>query len=332
MRWRLLNLLDLAPCPDALRPLASAAEVVSLPPDAQMLATRIGEFDGCLASLHVRMDQKILSRAKRLRVIATASTGTDHLDLDFARERGIEVLSLKDDAEFLSGITATAELAWGLLLAVARRLPGAVAAARRGHWARDEFRGHQLSGKVLVIVGYGRLGRIVGEFGKAFQMRVLACDVRPATPAPGVRICSFDEVLRDSDVLSVHVHLDERTRGLLGPAEFARMKPGGMLINTSRGAVVDEPALLAALESGRLAGAGLDVIKGEWRQDLAQHPLIRYARKHEQLVITPHIGGVTHESQAMAYARIVGKLADFFRRQRRSAARKTRKPSAARMK
>ena len=132
MRWRILNLLDLAPCPEALRPLASVAEVMSLPPNPKLIAKRIGEFDGCLASLHLRMDRKILSRAERLRVIATASTGTDHLDLDFTRQRGIEVLSLKNDTEFLNGVTATAELAWALLLAVARRLPGAVAAARRG--------------------------------------------------------------------------------------------------------------------------------------------------------------------------------------------------------
>lgn len=315
MRWRILNLLDLTPCPDVLQPLASVAGVVSLPPNPQLVAKQIGEFDGCLASLHMRMDRKMLLRAKRLRVIATPSTGTDHIDLEFARAHGIEVLSLKNDTEFLNSITATAELAWALLLSVARRLPGAVAAARRGHWARDAFRGHQLSGKVLGIVGYGRLGRMLGEFGKAFRMRVLACDVRPVKPTRGVRRCSFGQLLRESDVVSVHVHLDETTRGLIGPAELARMKPGAILINTSRGAVVDESALLAALKSGRLAGAGLDVVEGEWRRHLDQHPLIRFARRHEQLVITPHVGGITHESQAMAYSRIVGKLANFFRRQ-----------------
>jgi D-3-phosphoglycerate dehydrogenase / 2-oxoglutarate reductase len=325
MRWRILNLLDLAPCPDALQPLRSVAEVVSLPSDPKTVAKRISEFDGCLASLYLRMDKDLLSRAKRLRAIATASTGTDHIDLKFVHERGIEVLSLKSDTEFLNRITATAELAWALLLAVVRRLPSAVAAAQRGDWARDEFRGHQLSGKVLGIVGYGRLGRMVGEFGKAFRMRVLACDVRPVKPARGVEMCSFPELLRRSDVVSVHVHLDEKTRGLFGRAEFARMKPAAILVNTSRGAVVDEAALLAALKSGRLAGAGLDVIEGEWRRDLSKHPLIRFARKHEQLVITPHIGGVTHESQAMAYARIVSKLIAFFRRQRRSAPKKKRR-------
>ncbi len=313
MRCRILNLLDLAPWPRVLRPLERVAEVVSLPPKRCTLEARLGEFDGCLASLHVRIDRRAMERAPRLRVIATASTGTDHIDTEVARERGIRVISLKDDTRFLNRITATAELAWTLLLAVSRRLPGATEAARRGNWARDAFRGHQLSGKVLGIIGYGRLGRMMAEYGTAFRMRVLACDVRPVVPAPGVRIVSFDEVLRKSDVVSVHVHLTDATRGLLGPKAFARMKPGAILINTSRGAIIDEPALLAALASGRLGGAGLDVIDGEWRPDLDRHPLIRYARAHENLVITPHIGGVTHESQAAAYARTISKLVRFLR-------------------
>ena len=316
MRCRILNMLDVAQYPGVLQPLEQVADVVSLPPDRGTLQARIGEFDGYLASLHVKIDRPVIERADRLRVIATASTGTDHIDADFARERGIAIISLKDDAEFLNRITATAELAWALLLAVVRRLPGAVEAARRGDWARDQFRGHQLSRKVLGIVGYGRLGRMVAEFGKAFRMRVQACDVRPVVPTSGVQITSFDEVLRKSDVISVHVHLTEETRGLLGPTEFARMKPGAILINTSRGPIVDEPALLAALANGHLGGAGLDVIDGEWRPDLDLHPLIQYARTHEKLVITPHIGGVTHESQAAAYGCIIRNLIKFLRHRR----------------
>jgi phosphoglycerate dehydrogenase-like enzyme len=122
----------------------------------------------------------------------------------------------------------------------------------------------------------------------------------------------FDEVIRESDVISVHVHLTEGNRGLIGANEFRAMKPGAILINTSRGAIIDEHALLHALESGQLGGAGLDVIEGEWRPDLDRHPLIQYSRARENLVITPHIGGVTHESQAMAYACTIRKLAEYF--------------------
>jgi len=313
MRHRVLNLLDFSYCPDVLGPLTEVADVVSLPADQETLRKRIGRFDGLLPSLAVRIDRTVLEQAGRLRVIATPSTGTDHIDMALARERGIAVLSLKEETEFLDQVTATAELAWGLLLAVVRRLPGAVEAAKRGDWARDRFRGRQLSGKTLGIIGYGRLGRMVAEYGKAFRMRVFACDVRDVTPGPGVRMGGLDEVIRESDVISVHVHLTDENRGLIGPREFAAMKTGAVLINTSRGAIVDERALLDALETGHLGGAGLDVIDGEWRPDLDRHPLIQYARTHENLVITPHIGGVTHESQAMAYSFTVRKLAAYLK-------------------
>ncbi|WP_428938599.1 2-hydroxyacid dehydrogenase [Fontivita pretiosa] len=303
---------DTAACPDVFAPLAEVgAEVVTLAADQQVLLERIGEFDAYFASLQVRADAQVLARAPRLRVIATASTGTDHIDLAAARQRNIAVLSLKDDTAFLNQLTATAELAWALLLATVRRLPAAVAAARQGIWGRDRFRGHQLSGKTLGVLGYGRLGRIVAEYGKAFRMRVLACNDTEVSPAPGVQMVSFDTLLRESDVLSIHIHLTDRNRKLINRNAIQRMKPGCVLINTSRGGIIDEPALLEALQTGHLAGAGLDVIDGEWEPDLANHPLLRYAREHENLVITPHIGGVTYESQRMAFAHTVEKLRNF---------------------
>jgi len=218
---------------------------------------------------------------------------------------------LRHDTEFLDSITATAELAWGLLLATVRRLPWAFDAAKAGHWARDGYRGHQLSGKTLGILGYGRLGRIVAEYGKAFRMRVIACDVREVKAADGVQMVDFDTLLRESDVLSLHIHLTEENRGIINAETFAKMKLGAVLVNTSRGAIIDEKAFLDALLSGRLGGAGVDVIEGEWDEDLSRHPLIRYANEHENLVISPHIGGVTHESQRMVYEHTVSKLVDY---------------------
>lgn len=125
------------------------------------------DIDAYFASLHIRLDREMLERSDRLRVIATPSTGTDHIDLKAAAERGVTVLCLKDDLELLRRITATAELAWALLLATVRRLPWAFASAQRGQWARDGFRGHQLSGKTLGILGYGRLGVMVARYGLA---------------------------------------------------------------------------------------------------------------------------------------------------------------------
>jgi D-3-phosphoglycerate dehydrogenase len=299
---------DTSQCDDALDPLRQMAEVVVLPANQQVFAARLPEFDAYLASLEVRTDADAIASAPRLKIIATPSTGLDHIDLAAAESHGIVVLSLRDDKAFLNQLTATAELAWALLLSVARRLPWAVLAAHGGDWARDRFRGHQLSGKTLGIIGYGRLGRMVGEYGRAFRMRVIATDVGDVATPDYVERMSLDRLLPQADVISIHVHLTDQTRGLLGPAQFAQMKRGAILINTSRGAIVDEAALLAALQSGALLGAGLDVIDGEWRTDLHQHPLIAYAARHQNLVISPHIGGVTFQSQRMAYARTVEML------------------------
>jgi len=305
---KILNMADLSVAPDAFAVLDGIGEVDTLPPEREVLLENIHKYDAYFATLKVRFDKEVIDRAVRLKVIATPSTGLDHIDLAYAAAKGIKVLSLKEDTAFLDTITATAELTWTLLLAVVRRIPWAFDAAKRGVWARDEFRGHQLSGKTLGILGYGRLGRIVAEYGYAFRMRVLACDVREVAAVPYVEMVDFDTLLAKSDVVSVHIHLTKENTRLINKPVFDRMKPGAALVNTSRGAIIDEPALVEALASGRLLGAGLDVIDGEWNDNLSSHPLIQYANSHDNLVITPHIGGVTLESQAMTIEHMVGKL------------------------
>ena len=313
MTLRVLSMADTADCDDVLNPLRRVGEVVVAPPDPDALRRQLREFDVYLASLHVRLEADTIASADRLKAIATPSTGLDHIDVTAARARNIPVLSLRDDKQFLSSLTATAELAWALLLSVVRRLPWAVQAAHSGDWARDRFRGHQLSGKTLGIIGYGRLGSMVAEYAKAFRMRVIATDVGGVMPAPGVELMPLASLLPQADVVSIHVHLTDSTRGMIGPEQFRLIKPGAVLINTSRGAIVDEAALLDALTSCKLLGAGLDVIEGEWSSDLPQHPLIRYAATHQNLVISPHIGGVTFESQRLAYARTVEMILNFLR-------------------
>jgi D-3-phosphoglycerate dehydrogenase len=311
MPWKVLNMLDLAAWPDLFAPLASIAEVVTLPAEQAVLLERIGEFDAYFASLHVRLDREALAKADRLKVVASSSTGLDHIDLAQAAEKGIVILSLKDETVFLDRITATAELAWALLLATVRRLPWAFNAALEGRWARDEFRGHQLSGKTLGVLGYGRLGRMVAEYGKAFRMRVLACDIRSVQLADGIELVDFERLLRESDVVSIHVHLTDETRGMFSTKQFATMKRDSILLNTSRGAIVDERALLQALRCHLIGGAGLDVIDGEWDHDLRNHPLICHAREHQNLVISPHVGGITFEGQKIAFEYTVAKLKRF---------------------
>ncbi len=296
----ILCLPDMDPSPEALALLRRAGHVDVLPqPTRARLLQCIGQYHACMATLEIRFDQPVIERACRLRVLATPSTGLDHLDMPLLRERGIEVLSLKDERAFLDGITATAELAWGLLLAAVRRIPAEFDDTKRGIWHRPVTRGRQLSGKTLGIIGFGRLGNIVSQYAHAFRMRVLATD--PVAFAHRyVQRVGFHELLAESDVVSVHVHLNDQTHHLLDRDAFARMKPGVVLVNTSRGGIIDEQALIDALDRGRVSACGLDVIDGEWMPDKLQHPLIQYAQTHDNVVITPHIGGITLDSRDMA--------------------------------
>ncbi len=301
---------DLSHVPGARKILEDSCRVQYVPASPDALKQHLPEAQGYYASLYVQLTRELMQLAPNLCAIATPSTGLDHIDLQTAKERNIAVLSLKDDRQFLDRITATAELTWALLLACARKLPAAFDTAKQGVWARDEFRGRQLIGKTLGILGCGRLGTMVARYGQAFGLNVIACDLKPVT-LENVQPVSFEELLRQSDILSIHIHLTDENRRLINAAAFQKMKDGVILLNTSRGAIVEEDAFLAALQSGKVAAAGVDVIEGEWRNDLVQHPLIQYARQHDNLIITPHIGGVTFESQEMAFSAAAQKLVDF---------------------
>jgi len=312
MTWRILNTLDLSGAPEAIAALESVGSLTSLPAEREVVLDRVGKFEAYLASASVRIDGEFLDRAGRLRVIGSPSTGTDHMDLPLIRAAGIDVFDIAKEYDLINGFTATSEVAFGLILSLARHLPEAFEAARAGDWARERFSGFQLSGKTMGVLGLGRLGRISARIGQGFGMRVIAHDILDIA-VDGVVMVDFSSLLRESDVLTIHVHLNDDTRGLIDGAALGQMKPSALLINTSRGAVVDEGALLAALREGGIAGAGLDVIDGEWMADKGTHPLVAYAGEHANLLISPHIGGATTESIYRARVFMARKLADYMR-------------------
>ena len=291
--------------------LCDTVSLDTLPPCRETALKVIGEYDAIIAPLQFRTDKEIIDAGKRLKAIFTATTGLDHIDIEYAAMRGIPVYGMKNDREFLDSITATAEQALALLLGVVRRIPWAFDSVKAGEWNRDRYKGHQLSGKTMGILGCGRLGTIMAQYASALRMRVIGCDILPIN-LPGVESVSLDELMRQSDVLSIHVHLNDSTRGMIGGSELAKMKRGSFLINTSRAAIVDEDAMIEALESGILAGVGVDIIDGEWMEDKTQSAVVRYAREHENLLISPHVGGACYESQAMAMENTLRKASDFF--------------------
>lgn len=277
------------------------------------LEQKIGDYDAAVIGLGLNFDRNILSKAKNLKVIATATTGLDHIDMIAAKEQGIEILSLRGEEEFLSSITSTAELAFGLLLDLSRQISHSFESVKNYQWERESFRGHSLSQKVLGIVGFGRLGKMMARYGQAFGMRVIACDPfidKKVFQEQSVEAVAFETLLSESDAISIHVHLNADTENMFSESVFSSMKSGALLINTSRGKIVNEEDIKKALESGTLGGYATDVLTDEvgFEKNFSSHPLVEYAKTHSNCIITPHIGGMTYESREATDIFIVKKL------------------------
>lgn len=235
--------------------------------------------------------EETLQAAPGLRLVAVCRNGLNHVDLEAATAHGVLVVNAPG-----RNAVGVAEHTLGLMLALARHIPAADRYIKEGHWqdpvsAYAEFRGTELAGKTLGIVGFGAIGRLVGQRGAALGMQVVASDpFVSAAEALGVKMVALDSLLAESDFVSIHAAATEASMGLVGRAQLERMKPTAYLINTSAAGLVEEEALVAALETGRLAGAALDVFEGQPLP--GSSPLLRL----RNLVLTPHIGGATEET------------------------------------
>ena len=312
VRPKLLCTVDFSLAPEALAILEQCVEVHRIPPDREKIKAAIHDCEIFWGHVDVLLDRPVLECATRLRLIATASTGTNHIDLEFARARGIEVVSLTKEYALLETFSATAELAWMHVLAATRHFRRALREAPTSKWPAEHLVGRQLSDMTLGVIGVGRLGRKVCTYGRAFCRRVMACDPRPFQQE-GVERVDFETLIATADVISIHIHLNAENRGLFNADVFARMKPGAVLVNTSRGDLIDEAALIAALESGRLSAFGGDVLNDEWRPSMESSPVVRYAATHENVAITPHIGGASDFSIREARMFIARRIAAMVR-------------------
>jgi D-3-phosphoglycerate dehydrogenase / 2-oxoglutarate reductase len=280
--------------PAALDRLREVADVTAADLDRSALEREIGGADILWVRLRHRIDDALLARAPRLKIIASPTTGLTHIDLEAAERRGIRIISLRGETDFLKDIRATAEHTIGLILALTRHIPAAAAHVVAGGWDRDRFQGVELYGKTVAVIGYGRLGRIVARYLRAFDCRVVAVDPKPSGTEVDFR--SLDEALGLADIVTLHVNLTPSSRQFFGANQFASMRMGSYFINTSRGELVDEDALLVALRSGHLAGAALDVLCDEHSEGMSSHPVVRFAETHPNVILTPHIGGCAVEA------------------------------------
>ncbi|MBN1849822.1 MAG: hypothetical protein JW932_14690 [Deltaproteobacteria bacterium] len=273
----------------------------------EAVATSLRDADALLdASMKIRITNDMIRKAEKLQMISCATTGSDHLEREEIEKRLIPVRTLKEDRELLMGLTPAAELSWALLMACTRKLPSAIDHVKKGKWSRELFPGIMLKGKRLGIIGCGRIGGWMGRYAKAFGMDVAGYDpyIDPF-PENFIRL-KLPKLFKTSNFISVHVHLTDETRGLVSRKLLESAENCAVFVNTSRGAVVDESALLDCLKKGTIGAAGLDVLDGE--PEIDHHPLVEYARKNDNLIITPHCGGFSPDAVALVCAEAAKKI------------------------
>jgi D-3-phosphoglycerate dehydrogenase / 2-oxoglutarate reductase len=260
------------------------------------------------------IDAELLENASSLKVIATTSTGSNHIDKVWCAENQIDVTSLRGTTD-LATIRASSEFTFNLVLSCMRKTPYAFGAAKAGYWreVEDRVRGVELAGKTIGIVGFGRIGSNNARYAHAFEMDVVAYDPNVTIEESYVeQVTSYEAVLERADVLLICVHLDESTRGMVDSRWFAQMKDGVYFINTSRGQIIDEAALIENLKSGKVRAAAVDVIMGEFTSNKNEHPLIVHARQYDNLIVTPHIAGLTYDSEGKAANITIARMNEYF--------------------
>jgi len=265
----------------------------------KQLLGKIKGYDVLVVRSATKVTKDVIDAGRKLKIIARAGAGLDNIDVQAASARGIKLINAPE-----APTIAVAELVIGLMLSWARQLPRADASTKQGRWEKTQLMGSELHGKTLGIIGTGRIGRAVGYRAKAFLMNLLAFDVgRSAEFAErtGGRYVDLDELLHESDFVTLHVPLTPQTHHMIGKRELGLMKPTAVLINTSRGEVVDETALVEALRKGKIAGACLDVYE---REPPKGSPLL----KLPNVILTPHIGASTAEAQRDAAVLVAEKI------------------------
>jgi D-3-phosphoglycerate dehydrogenase len=250
----------------------------------------VADYDALVVRSETKVTADIIEAGRNLKIIARAGVGVDNVDVDAATKRGIWVVNAP-----MGNVNAAVEHTWALMLSMVRNVPQAYVSLRSGEWKRSKFVGVELKGKTLGVVGLGKIGLEVAKRAFAFEMHVLGSD--PYPPAQdraremGVEVVTLEQLLARSDIVTVHVPLLPETKGMIGKKELALVKPGARLLNVARGGVIDEQALVQAIDEGRVAGAAIDVFEQE--PPPPDHPFLR----HEKIVVTPHLGASTQEAQ-----------------------------------
>lgn len=262
------------------------------------------------ASMRYPLTAEIIGNATDLKLVVTATTGSTHIDSRSLDARGIPLLTLHGHNELLRELTPAAEHTWALIMASARHIKSAVQHVDLGFWERTEFPGLMLKGKTIGIIGLGRIGSWVARYAHAFGMKVIATDSSTLTPNEHVEMVEVGTLVERSDIITVHVPVSESNRGFINRDLIETFKTGCIFINTSRSELVDEVALVSAMERGLIAAIGVDVLHGE--PDINQSPLWQYSKRANNVIITPHIGGYCPDAVKIVTSYTANRILNYF--------------------
>ncbi|HLD56947.1 MAG TPA: hydroxyacid dehydrogenase [archaeon] len=263
------------------------------------LVKEIENVDILVCRIETQVDKAVLDAAKKLKIIGSATTGLNHIDLEYAKQKGVQIINLSG-----THTTSTAEYTFSLILALSKRIPWAFENLSNGIWERHKFFGHTLHGKTLGVIGYGKIGRQVASYAKALGMNIIAFD--PYVKSADIRLVSLEDLLKESDVITIHAMLTKETENLIGEQQFKLMKESAIIVNAARGQIVNSEALINALKEKLILGAAQDVFVQEPLSPTDS--LIKFAKENSNLLITPHIAATTYEAAHEAGLEIATKV------------------------
>ena len=279
---------------DGLQPLLDDSRIeldVRLGLPVGELHQLIGNYEAIITRSGTRVDPALLDHGRQLKIIARAGVGIDNVDVEYASNKGIIVVN----APF-GNVNSAAEHTMAILLGLCRNVTVANQSLKSGEWKRAPFTGYELKGKTIGVIGIGKVGGRVALRCKAFEAEVIACDPYVSEKRAddfGVKLVPLEDIVRYADIITVHTPLNDETEGMITAEHFERMKDGVIIINCARGGIIDEAAMLAALESGKAAGAAFDV----WSEEPPQTEILKKLIAHPRMVVTPHLGANTFEAQ-----------------------------------
>lgn len=291
---------------EAIKILESTGKVYKKNLTYKNLLKQISEYDVIVTKLGINFDKAILSEARKLKIIASPTTGLNHLDQDYLKKRKVQILSLKGEKEFLETISATAELNFGLIIALMRNLKLAIDDVKLGNWNRKNFVGPELQKKTIGIIGLGRIGRKLAFFCESFGMKVIYFD-KVVNEAYFKKIKSLKSLVSQSDIISLNISSEVKNKNFINKDIISSFKKGSYFINTSRGFLIDENYLANSLKEKRINGVALDVLSKEY-SNLKKNKFFKLMNEGYNVIITPHIGGASFESMKLTEIFIAKKI------------------------